>query len=208
VAAAAVSPSPSPSPSGADARAARLIAALQRRRARGEVVEASGVGAAVADRASSWDVRRALCAGDPLLDELGVPAALADAGAEVVRWPDARAGGWRELLGLEGPTATLGVTVPALAVAERGTLVLSSSPGHGRSIDVVSRRHLAVLPASRIRDTLAEALAERYGASRGERPPSAVSLVSGPSRTSDIEKISTLGAHGALSMDVLVIADM
>jgi L-lactate dehydrogenase complex protein LldG len=63
-----------------------------------------------------------------------------------------------------------------------------------------------VLPASRIRATLAEALAERFGG--GERPPSAVSLVSGPSRTSDIEKISTLGAHGALSMHVLIIEDL
>ena len=38
-----------------------------------------------------------------------------------------------------------------------------------------------------------------------EHVPSAVSLVSGPSRTNDIEKISTLGAHGALAEHVVII---
>jgi L-lactate dehydrogenase complex protein LldG len=89
-------------------------------------------------------------------------------------------------------------------VAERGTLVLESSPGHGRAIDVVSMYHLAVLPASRLRATLAEALTEAYA---GGRAPSAVSLVSAPSRTSDIEKISTLGAHGAKGLHLLVVQD-
>ncbi|MBY0394960.1 MAG: lactate utilization protein, partial [Thermoleophilia bacterium] len=45
--------------------------------------------------------------------------------------------------------------------------------------------------------------AEAYGGAG--LPPSAVSLVSAPSRTSDIEKISTLGAHGSVSMHVLVV---
>jgi L-lactate dehydrogenase complex protein LldG len=65
--------------------------------------------------------------------------------------------------------------------------------------------HLAILRASRIRHGLAEALAEAYAP--GRRPPSAISLVSGPSRTSDIEKISTLGAHGAVAMHLLVVTD-
>jgi L-lactate utilization protein LutC len=185
----------------------RLIGALARRRATGAVVEPGQVGEIVARLAADWGTQRALCAADPLLDRLEVGSALAGAGVEVHRWPQGRAEGWRELLGLEGPTATLGVTVPTLAVAERGTLLLSSGPHHGRSIDVVSERHLALLPASRIRETLAEALAERFAAGP-EGIPSAVSLVSGPSRTSDIEKISTLGAHGALSMHVLVIEDL
>jgi L-lactate utilization protein LutC len=183
--------------------AEQMIAALARRRATGEARAGREVAAAAAAAADGWGVSRALVAGDPLLDELGVPAALGAGGREVLAWPEGRGHGWRELLGLEGPSATLGVTVPALGVAERGTLVLETGPGHGRSIDVVSMYHLAVLPASRLRATLAEALAETYAP--GRRRPSAVSLVSGPSRTSDIEKISTLGAHGALAMHVIVV---
>ena len=175
-----------------------------RHRASAERTGASGVAASAARQVGAWESTRALIAGDPLLDRLGVPEALAAAGCEVLRWPEGRGLGWRDLLGLDGPAATCGVTVPALAVAERGTLVLATGPGHGRAIDVVSMHHLAILPVSRVRATLAEALAETYGAGA---VPSAVSLVSGPSRTSDIEKISTLGAHGALAMHVVMVND-
>ncbi|CAN0457294.1 unnamed protein product, partial [Phaeothamnion confervicola] len=163
------------------------------------------IAAAAVERAREWQIERALMAGDPLLDELGVPAALAAAGVEVLTWPEGRGQGWRDLLGLEGPFRTMGVTVPALGVAERGTLVLETGPAHGRSIDVVSMFHLPILAASRIRWSLGEALAETYAP--GRRRPSAVSLVSGPSRTSDIEKISTLGAHGAVGIHLLVAED-
>ena len=189
---------------GAVELAEGILAALARRRATGESVTAADVARAAVARADAWSIERALLADDPLLDDLGVAAGLG-AGREILRWPDGRGRGWRELLGLEGPELTMGVTVPALGVAERGTLVLETGPGHGRSIDVVSMYHLAVLPASRLRATLAEALVETYA--RPRRTPSAVSLVSAPSRTSDIEKISTLGAHGAKGLHLLVVSD-
>ena len=182
-----------------------ILAALARRRATGERVTAAGAAGAAVARADEWGVERALLADDPVLRDLGVVEALGGGGREVLMWPDGRGRGWRELLGLEGPELTMGVTAPALGVAERGTLVLETAPGHGRSIDVVSMYHLAVLPASRLRATLAEALTETYAG--GRRPPSAVSLVSAPSRTSDIEKISTLGAHGAKGLHLLVVDD-
>ncbi len=183
-----------------------LLATLVRRRATGERVTAEGAARAAVARADEWGVDRAVLADDPVLRDLGLGDALGSDGREVLRWPDPRGLGWRELLGLEGPELTMGVTAPALGVAERGTLVLETGPGHGRSIDVVSMYHLAVLPASRLRATLGEALAETYRG--GRRPPSAVSLVSAPSRTSDIEKISTLGAHGAKGLHVLVVDDI
>ena len=186
------------------ALAERLATALVGRRASASHAPRSEVAAAAAAQVAEWGCDRALLAGDPLLEGLGVDAVLEGAGCAVMRWPQGRGAGWRDLLGLEGPSQTCGVTVPILAVAERGTLVLATSPGHGRSIDVVSAYHLAILPVSRIRETLADALTEAY---RDGRPPSAVSLVSGPSRTSDIEKISTLGAHGALAMHVIMVGD-
>ncbi len=182
-----------------------VIAGLTRRRGSGETVPAAAAGDAAVARMGAWGVTRAVLPDDPLLGDLGLPEALGAAGIEVLRWPDARGRGWPELLGLDGPEGTAGVTVPTLGVAERGTLVLEASPGHGRSIDTACAFHLPVLPASRLRRTLGEALAETYAA--GRRAPSAVSLVSGPSRTSDIEKISTLGAHGAVAIHLLVVED-
>lgn len=183
-----------------------LIAGITRRRGSGGAHPRSEIGAAAVAQARAWGVERALLAADPLLAELGVRDGLGEDGLELLGWPEGRGRGWRELLGLEGPAATMGVTVPALGVAERGTLVLESSAGQGRSIDVVSMYHLAVLPASCIRRTLGEAMAETYAPGRPR--PSAVSLVSAPSRTSDIEKISTLGAHGSVGIHLLVVEDM
>ncbi|MDX6555793.1 MAG: L-lactate dehydrogenase complex protein LldG [Miltoncostaeaceae bacterium] len=193
----------------AAALAEQLIAAIERRRGSGERCDAAGAAARVVERIRSWGASRALLADHPLMDALGLPVALASAGIEPVRWPgprDPRAGGaWRGLLGLESPETACGITVPAFGVAERGTLVLEAGAGHGRAIDVASAYHLALLPAERLVRTLEEALVATFAA--GRRPPSAVSLVSGPSRTSDIEKISTLGAHGALALHVLVIGE-
>lgn len=192
----------------AAALADQLIAALGRRRASGERVAPDEVPGAATARLALWGVRRVLAAGDPWLDELGLVAAVEGHGLPVRRWPLAGevAGGtasWRDLLGLAGAAETCGVTVPTAAVARRGTLVLESGPAHGRAIDAASAYHLAVLDAARIHAELAGALRETYRP--GRRPPSAVSLVSGPSRTSDIEKISTLGAHGALAVHVLIV---
>ena len=178
-----------------------LIGAIARRRGSGERVAAAAAAGAAVARMQGWGVTRALVPVDPWLEALGLEAAVREAGIEVLRFPAGR--GWRELLGLEGPTETCGVTLPSAGVSERGTLVLEAGPGHGRAIDVVAARHLAVLPASKVVRSLDEALATSFR--RGGRPPSAVSLVSAPSRTSDIEKISTLGAHGAVSLHLLVV---
>ncbi len=180
--------------------AERLIAALTRRRASGEVVAPDAAAEAVVGRLRAWGVERAVLADDPVLAELRLPEALEEAGVEVLTWPTGR--GPRELLGLEGPEVTCGISVPLAAVAERGTLMLEARAGQGRALDAAAAYHVAVLPADRVRETLSEALAEAY---RGRTIPSALSLVSAPSRTSDIEKISTLGAHGALGLHALVV---
>ncbi len=179
-----------------------LLASLARRKATAQVVDRAEAGRATARWMADAGVARAVVASDQVVEEIGLVDALRREGIDVLMWPTGL--GSREALGLEGPLDVCGVTVPALAVAERGTLVLEASGGHGRGIDVTSRHHVALLPADRVVRTLSEALALTYA--DGRTPPSAVSLVSGPSRSSDIEKISTLGAHGALTEHVVVMS--
>jgi L-lactate utilization protein LutC len=178
-----------------------LLASLARRKATGQVASAADAGRDAARWMADAGVVRAVLADDPVVAQVGLADALRREGIDVLTWPTGL--GKRESMGLEGPIDVCGVTVPALAVAERGTVVLEAAEGHGRGIDVTSRHHVALLPADRIVRTLGEALALTF---EDERPaPSAVSLVSGPSRSSDIEKISTLGAHGALTEHVVII---
>ncbi len=176
-----------------------FLDALERRRAEGRVVAPDRVSAAVVERLRDWGARRAIVPDDPLVAGLGIADALTTAGVEVLAWPTDRP--WRELLGLDDAPATCAITVPVAAVARRGTLVVRAAPGHGRSMDAVGWWHLALLPSDRLVATLAEALTTAYAGPA----PSAIALVSGPSRTSDIEKITTYGAHGALAEHVVVI---
>jgi L-lactate dehydrogenase complex protein LldG len=180
---------------------AEFVASLERRRATGESVAPASCAAAAVARLREWGARRALVPDDPWLASLGVPRALAESGVEVVTWPPGL--GWRELLGLDDAPPTCAITVPVGAVAERGTVLVAASAAHGRSLDAVGWWHLAVLRSEAIVPTLAEALTTAYG---GEGHPSAISLVSGPSRSSDVEKITTYGAHGALAEHVLVVS--
>lgn len=97
----------------------------------------------------------------------------------------------------------LGVTGVFAAVAETGTLVLLSGPRTPASTHLLPETHVAVVPASRIVRHYEDAFA-LVRAEQGA-PPRAMNLVSGPSRTGDIEQTIVLGAHGPYRVHLLIV---
>ncbi len=99
----------------------------------------------------------------------------------------------------------LGVTGVFAAIAETGTLMLLSGPRTPASTHLLPETHVAVVPASRLvrhyEDAFALMRAE-HGA-----PPRAMNLVSGPSRTGDIEQTIVLGAHGPYRVHLMLLED-
>jgi L-lactate dehydrogenase complex protein LldG len=93
------------------------------------------------------------------------------------------------------------------AIAESGSMIMVSGPGRGRLASLLPPMHIALLPAERIVRTLPEAfdaLRERFGDSLfGDR--SNVTIITGPSRTADIELSLTLGVHGPSDVHAVVI---
>ena len=87
----------------------------------------------------------------------------------------------------------LGVTGVDAALPETGTLLLRSSPEKPRVVSLLPRVHLAILTLAALRADLHQAFAEV------KHDPYCV-LVTGPSRTSDIELTLTLGVHGPKSL--------
>jgi L-lactate dehydrogenase complex protein LldG len=103
-----------------------------------------------------------------------------------------------ELDGLDGV-----LTGCALAIAETGTIVLDGGERSGRrALTLVPDWHVCIVEAGSIVAGLPDAVAALRGAADEGRP---ITLVSGPSATSDIELDRVEGVHGPRTLDVVVV---
>ncbi len=91
------------------------------------------------------------------------------------------------------------------AVAETGTLMLPSAPERPTTINLLPDTAIAVLRASRIVGPYEDAW-DLLRAELGGMPRN-VMLVTGPSRSADIEQTLELGAHGPRRLHVVLIED-
>jgi L-lactate dehydrogenase complex protein LldG len=160
----------------------------------------------IADYAA--EVRRVTAA------ELGdaVTAACAERGLRRIAIPPGLPAGWRprdveliedvELSAAELDRVDGAVTGCAAAIAETGTLVLDASPICGRrALTLVPDHHICIVLAGQVVELVPEAIAAVAPAVRDGRRP--ITLVSGPSASSDIELSRVEGVHGP--RDLLVV---
>jgi L-lactate dehydrogenase complex protein LldG len=143
------------------------------------------------------------------LDALELPAAIAEQRSHAgVCWPELQHLDWNAAgLSIEArPTAgddRLGITGCFCAIAETGTLVLVPGPDMPTGTALLPDTHVVVLRASDIVATMEDAFV-RVRAARADLPR-AINLISGPSRTGDIEQTIVLGAHGPYRVHILVV---
>ena len=90
-------------------------------------------------------------------------------------------------------------------VARTGSIMVSSSQGSGRRVFGHAPVHIVIGRASQVVNEIGDALSGIKG-KYGEMP-SQVSLITGPSRTADIEKTLVLGAHGPRDLFVFLLND-
>jgi L-lactate dehydrogenase complex protein LldG len=97
----------------------------------------------------------------------------------------------------------LGITGCFCAIAETGTIVITSGAGTPTATALLPDTHIAIVRAKRIVSGMEEA----FGLIRAEQGamPRALNLISGPSRTGDIEQTIVLGAHGPFRVHLLVV---
>jgi len=105
--------------------------------------------------------------------------------------------------------ADAGITGADCALASTGTLVLSSGPGRPRLASLLPPVHIAVLTEDRIlprlEDYISAQRAQRLGVFRSS---SNVTLITGSSRTSDIEMHPVFGVHGPLELHIVLIENL
>ena len=123
---------------------------------------------------------------------------------------------WQELMALDWSgagirvearaareTDLIGITGAFCAIAETGTLMTLSGRDTPATVSLLPETHIAVVRKSRIVRGMEEAwqlMRVELGA-----PPRAVTFISGPSRTADIEQTVTLGAHGPYRVHIVLV---
>jgi L-lactate dehydrogenase complex protein LldG len=95
----------------------------------------------------------------------------------------------------------VGISRVQAGIAETGTLLLDSSKERHRLVSLVPPVHIAILNANQIVGTLGEALALLQ---QNEPLTPIATLVTGPSRTADIELTLAIGVHGPQELYVII----
>lgn len=137
-----------------------------------------------------------------LLDGLAESAVLVPPGLPPAWTPPGARTDHGQLSPTELDRYALTVTAASAACAETGTIALDGSPDQGRrALTLVPDRHVCVVRAEQVVQTVPELLARLD-------PRRPLTLVSGPSATSDIELTRVEGVHGPRTLVVvLVLAD-
>ncbi|HEX9161884.1 MAG TPA: lactate utilization protein [Thermoanaerobaculia bacterium] len=95
------------------------------------------------------------------------------------------------------------ITTTRGGIAETGTLILWPSPDEPRLMSLVPPVHVALLDTNKIHDTFADVMRDENWAAG--MPPNAL-LISGPSKTADIEQTLAYGVHGPKRLIVVLVS--
>lgn len=188
-------------PTAAADLAAQFCAELARVGGRAHVAESAAAARdLVVEIARACSARSALVWSHPLLEAAGIPDALADVGIEVIR----EDGGAPENFRASALAADLGITACDHALADTGTLVLLAKPGQARGASLLPPAHIALLERHRILASLDELML------RLRKEPelsSCLTLITGPSRTGDIELVLSVGVHGPRELHAVLLGE-
>lgn len=132
----------------------------------------------------------------------GFPAALDGDGLDVRRF-DRPLQDWKNEL---FDTIDAGVTAARAGIADTGTLLLRPGPDEPRTLSLVPPLHVAVLCASDLYASLPAAIAAQDLATTGM--PTNLVLVTGPSKTADIQQVLAFGAHGPKAVVIVLVNDL
>ena len=99
-------------------------------------------------------------------------------------------------------SAGCGISSADYALADTGTLVMLASPQEARLISLLPPVHIAVVSSARVLTSLDELLALLP---RPAEQTSSMVLITGPSRTADIEQILIRGVHGPGEVQAIIV---
>lgn len=166
------------------------------------VADLDEAAARLADLCQQFQVRRTLVWDHPVLERMQLRERLKALGIEAIDAAMLESAEPAEArrLALE---ADLGITSADWGIAETGTLVMRARRGRERMSSLLPPVHVAILERAQLVPDLLDVFAT-LGAEGLENLPSNVTLITGPSKTGDIELQLTTGVHGPGEWHVLV----
>jgi L-lactate dehydrogenase complex protein LldG len=99
----------------------------------------------------------------------------------------------------------VGLSHATAAIAETGTLVMVSGKDNPTTINFLPEHHIVVVDAGDIAGDLEAVLAKVRGKFGKGKMPRTLNLISGPSRSGDVEQKIILGAHGPRALHIIVV---
>jgi L-lactate dehydrogenase complex protein LldG len=97
-------------------------------------------------------------------------------------------------------SARVTVEEVSAAIAETGSIVCTSSGGKAVQASLLPAHHVAIVPRDKIFATL-----DDFFAGQAAAPPTNLTIITGPSRTADIELNLVIGVHGPERLDIIVV---
>ena len=151
-----------------------------------------------------WGTEKSVAIWDHLLlNQLELEQVLGDSVADlfITRGPETPDVKTRQAVRQGIIDAYIGITSADFFVAQTATLVLRDRPGQPRAVSLVPSIHVAVVEL----DQILENLTELYARLKTDPLTNCMSLISGPSKTADIELVMVHGAHGPRQVHVIVV---
>lgn len=97
-----------------------------------------------------------------------------------------------------------GITGCDALIAQTGSILVTSRSAGGRALSVLPPHHVVIAAQDQLLPDLPSAFELIYSR-YGDRYPSFISFITGPSRTGDIERIIVLGAHGPRNLTIILL---
>ena len=122
--------------------------------------------------------------------------------------PWERAGTLEVTTGVSDGKQLASVSHAFAGVAETGTLILTSGQDNPTTLNFLPDNHVVVVEAKDVvgdYEAIWQRLRERYGAGI---LPRTVNMITGPSRSADIEQTLILGAHGPRRLHVIIVGEI
>ncbi|MGM8212420.1 LutC/YkgG family protein [Virgibacillus sp. W0430] len=103
--------------------------------------------------------------------------------------------------------ADIGITFSDITLAESGTVTIFNDKYNGRSISLLPKNYITIIPKDTLVPRLSQATRRIHEMEKkGDLLPSCISFITGPSNSADIEMNLIVGVHGPVSVTYIVVS--